>query len=113
MRDEQQEAATADLDSEAVSLPVLEDSLVEKLAGVQVIRRVTSFHSTPLPDAETLGANAEPTRATVTPCDVQEPRRSAIHSGAADDASLSRFVDSMEGTEHRLHRIVSRIRLRH
>jgi uncharacterized membrane protein len=59
MLDEQQETATADSDSEAVSLAVPEDSLVEKLAGVQVIRRVTSFHSTPLPDAETLGAYAE------------------------------------------------------
>jgi uncharacterized membrane protein len=59
MLDEQQEKTSVDSASEAVSLSVLEDSLVKKLAGVQVIRRVMSFHSTPLPDAETLGAYAE------------------------------------------------------
>lgn len=59
MLDEQQEATNADSASETVSLGVLEDSLVKKIAGVQVIRRVMSFHSTPLPDAETLGAYAE------------------------------------------------------
>ena len=57
MLDEQQETATAD--SEAASLAVLEDSFVENLAGVQVIQRITSFHSAPLPDAETLGAYAK------------------------------------------------------
>jgi len=31
-----------------------------------------------------------------------EPRRGAIHPGADGNASLSRFVDSQEGTEHRL-----------
>ena len=57
MLDEQQETATGE--SEAASMAVPEDSFVEKLAGVQVIQRITSFHSTPLPDAETLGAYAK------------------------------------------------------
>jgi uncharacterized membrane protein len=56
MLDEQQERTTTD--SEGASPALLGDSLVEKLADVQVIRRITSFHSTPLPDAETLGAYA-------------------------------------------------------
>src|ERR1044071_433710 len=55
MLDERQET----IDSETASMTVLDDSLVEKLAGVQVIRRITSFHSTPLPDAETLNAYAK------------------------------------------------------
>ncbi len=57
MLDEQQETSTAD--PEAVSVTVLEDSRVEKLADIQVVERITSFHSAPLPDAETLSAYAK------------------------------------------------------
>ena len=58
MLDEQQELSTAE--SETVSCAVLEESVVEELAAdVQVIERITRFHSSPLPDAETLGAYAK------------------------------------------------------
>ena len=46
-------------DSEAASMAVLQDQLAERLADVKVIQRITSFHSTPLPDAETLGVYAK------------------------------------------------------
>jgi uncharacterized membrane protein len=55
MRDEQETGA----DSEAASTAVLEDPLAENLAGVKLIQRITSFHSTPLPDAETLSVYAK------------------------------------------------------
>lgn len=45
-------------DAETATTAVLEDPLVEQLAAVQVIQRITSFHSTPLPDAETLSVYA-------------------------------------------------------
>lgn len=56
MLDETQETATA---SEAASIAVLRDWLVEHFADVEVIQRITSFHSTPLPDADTLEAYAK------------------------------------------------------
>jgi uncharacterized membrane protein len=57
MFDEQQEISTAE--SETVSNAVLEEAVVEeRLADVQVIQRITRFHRSPLPDAETLGAYA-------------------------------------------------------
>src|SRR5262249_32880718 len=59
MLDEQQETTSVDSASEGISLGVLADPLVKKLSGVQVIRGVMSFHSTPLPDAATLEAYAE------------------------------------------------------
>jgi uncharacterized membrane protein len=58
MLDEQQDLSTAE--SETVSSAALEESIVEELAAdVQVIQRITRFHSSPLPDAETLGAYAK------------------------------------------------------
>ena len=58
MLDEQQELSTAE--SETVSSDVPEESIAEDLAAdIQVIQRITRFHSSPLPDAETLGAYAK------------------------------------------------------
>ena len=55
MLDEQQEAADPATNSSAV----LQEALVEeRAADVQVIQQITSFHSTPLPDADTLSAYA-------------------------------------------------------
>jgi uncharacterized membrane protein len=57
MLDEQQEMAA--MDSETVSSTVVEEELVkERAADVQVIQRITRFHMSPLPDADTLGAYA-------------------------------------------------------
>jgi uncharacterized membrane protein len=57
MVEEQQEMSAAD--SETVSRTVLEEALVkERAADIQVIQRITRFHMSPLPDAETLGAYA-------------------------------------------------------
>jgi uncharacterized membrane protein len=57
MLDEQQE--TGFIDSEVVTTATLDDSLVEPVADVHVIQRITRFHSTPLPDAVTLDAYAK------------------------------------------------------
>ena len=57
MLDEQQENATPD--AEAPPAAVLRDWLAGKLADVKVMQRITSFHSTPFPDAETLGVYAK------------------------------------------------------
>ena len=58
MLDEQQEISTTK--SETASNAVLEEAIVEeRAADVQVIQRITRFHSSPLPDAETLGAYAK------------------------------------------------------
>jgi uncharacterized membrane protein len=58
MLDEQQESSAAE--SETVSSAVLEEAIIEeRAADVQVIQRITRFHSSPLPDAETLGAYAK------------------------------------------------------
>jgi uncharacterized membrane protein len=58
MLDEPHEISTAS--SETVSSAVLEEAIVEeRAADVQVIQRITRFHSGPLPDAETLSAYAK------------------------------------------------------
>jgi uncharacterized membrane protein len=57
MLDEQHD--TTITDPEVASVATLDDSLVETLTDVQVIQRVTSFHSTPLPDANALAAYAK------------------------------------------------------
>src|SRR5512141_960505 len=57
MLDEQHERST--VDSETVSSAVLEEAVVEeRAADVQVIQRITRFHTSPLPDAATLDAYA-------------------------------------------------------
>jgi uncharacterized membrane protein len=57
MLDEQHDTTTED--PEVAPVATLDDPLVETLADVQVIQRITSFHSTPLPDANTLAAYAK------------------------------------------------------
>src|SRR5262245_8168505 len=58
MLDEQQETSTAE--PKTVSNAVLEEAIVEeRAAGFQVIQRITRFHASPLPDAETLSAYAK------------------------------------------------------
>ena len=58
MLDEQQETTTAE--SKTASSAVLEKAVVEeRAADFQVIQRITRFHSSPLPDAETLSAYAK------------------------------------------------------
>lgn len=58
MLDERQESSTADCAT--VSSTVVEEALVdERAADVQVIQRITRFHSGPLPDGETLSTYAK------------------------------------------------------
>ena len=58
MLDERQATSTAE--SETVSSAVLEEAIVEeRAADIQVIQRITRFHSGPLPDAETLSTYAK------------------------------------------------------
>jgi uncharacterized membrane protein len=58
MLDERPQMSTAE--SEEVSSTVLEEAVVEeRAADVQVIQRITRFHSSPLPDAETLSTYAK------------------------------------------------------
>jgi uncharacterized membrane protein len=55
---DEQETSTAS--SETESFLFLEEPQVqERTANVQVIQRITSYHSTPLPDAEALSAYAK------------------------------------------------------
>jgi uncharacterized membrane protein len=58
MLDEQQESLSTD--SGTVSSAVVEEAVVEEhAADVQVIQRITRFHSGPLPDGETLSTYAK------------------------------------------------------
>jgi len=57
MLDEQHHTTIAD--PEMASVATRDDSLVETLADVQVIQRITSFHSTPLPVANSLATYAK------------------------------------------------------
>ena len=66
MLDEQHDTTTTD--PEIASVATLDDSLVETLADVQVIQRITSFHSTPLPDANALAAYAKLLTLALTGC---------------------------------------------
>ncbi len=57
MLDKQQELTA--IECGTVSSAVLEEAIVEeRAADVQVIQRITRFHTSPLPDAETLSAYA-------------------------------------------------------